>query len=120
MSEIAPDGTIAAETRASPLDGRLLQLRDDLFARDALVWPDVCSDRVTYGASAGPRLEIAFPDTPMLGVWTRPGAHYVCVEPWHGIADPEGFAGEFRDKPGVFTVAPRGEKRIGMSVTLVP
>ncbi len=116
---IADDGTIAANTRPTPLDGRTLRLTDALFARDALVWDHVRSDRLTYGASDGPRLEIAFPDTPMLGVWTKPGARYVCVEPWHGIADPEGFTGEFRDKPGVFEVAPGGEKRIAMSVTLV-
>ena len=118
LRAIAADGTIADGAVPSPLDGRVLRLRDDLFAHDALVWDRVRSDRVVYGADQGPRLEIAFPDTPMLGIWTRPGARYVCVEPWHGIADPHGFAGDFRDKPGVFTVAPGAEKRIAMSVTL--
>ena len=113
---IAPDGLIAAETRPSPLDGRTLHLADDLFADDALVWDPVVSQGVTYGA--GPRLRVAFPDTPRLGIWTKPGAHYVCIEPWHGIADPEGFAGDFHDKPGVFKVAPGETKRIAMSATL--
>jgi galactose mutarotase-like enzyme len=83
------------------------------------VWDAVRSQSVRYGADAGPQLEIAFPDTPMLGIWTKPGAAFVCVEPWHGIADPESYTGEYRDKPGVFAVAPGGEKRITMSVTLV-
>ena len=117
---IAADGTIADATKPSPVDGRTLALTDDLFAQDALVWAPVAAQALTYGPSTGPHLSIAFPDTPMLGIWTRPGAHYVCVEPWHGIADPEGYAGEFRDKPGVFTVAPGAAKHIGMSVTLVP
>jgi len=95
-------GLIAAETRTSPLDGRVLALCDGLFVDDALVWDRIHSSAVTYGAPEGPQLDIAFPDTPKLGIWTRPGAHYVCVEPWHGIADPVGFTGEFRDKPGVF------------------
>ena len=120
LKAIAADGTIAAEEKPSPLDGRTLPLRDDLFADDALVWDPVHSQAVIYGPPAGPRLRIAFPDTPKLGVWTKPGAHYVCVEPWHGIADPQGFTGEFRDKPGVFTVPVGGEERIGMSVTLEP
>jgi galactose mutarotase-like enzyme len=115
---IAADGTIKDATRPSPLDGRTLALADDLVTADALVWDRVRSDRVTYGASTGQRLEIGFPDTPMLGIWTKPGARFVCVEPWHGIADPEGYRGEFADKPGVFTVAPGDTKRIGMSVTL--
>jgi galactose mutarotase-like enzyme len=118
LRTIAADGTIATARRSSPLDGRELVLRDDLFTDDALVWDHVRSQAVTYGAASGPHLRIAFPDTPMLGIWTKPGAAYVCVEPWHGIADPEGYTGEFRDKPGVFEVPAGGEKRIGMSVTL--
>ncbi|MEG3163523.1 aldose 1-epimerase family protein [Sphingomonas sp. PB2P19] len=117
---IAPDGTIAREDRTSPLDGRDLFLRDDLFATDALVWDDVKSHAVIYGAPQGPHLAIAFPDTPKLGIWTKPGAAYVCVEPWHGIADPTGYTGDYRDKPGVFEVAAGDTKRIAMSVTLVP
>jgi len=119
LREIAKDGTIAAETRVSPLDGRTLHLRDDLFANDALVWNDIRSDHVVYGAKQGPRLRIDFPETPMLGIWTKPGAHYVCVEPWHGIADPEGFTGDISDKPGIFAVPVGGEKHIALRVTLV-
>lgn len=116
---LTPDGQIGPSPRPSPLDDRTLRLADDLFTADALIWDEVRSQRVTYGASDGPRLEIAFPDTPMLGVWTKPGASFVCIEPWHGIADPEGFTGEFRDKPGVFAIPPGGLKRIGMRVTLL-
>ena len=118
---IAADGTISPGNVTSPLhQGRILPLADDLFAHDALVWDKVRSDRISYGADAGPQLEIAFPDTPMLGIWTKPGARYICVEPWHGIADPKGYAGEFADKPGIFLVPPGGTKHLSMSVTLRP
>ena len=117
---IADDGTIAGGERPSPLEGRTLPLRDALFAKDALVWDAVRSDSVTYGAPGRPQLKIAFPDTPKLGIWTKPGAAYVCVEPWHGIADPEGYTGEFRDKPGVFEVPVGATKDITMSLTLLP
>jgi galactose mutarotase-like enzyme len=116
---IAADGTIAPGGKPSPLDHRTLALADDLFAHDALVWDHVRSTTVTYGASVGPQLQISFPDTPMLGIWTKPGAHYICVEPWHGIADAEGYTGELKDKPGIFLVPPGGTKHIAMSVSLV-
>jgi galactose mutarotase-like enzyme len=119
VKTIAVDGTIAAELRPSPLVHRELHLADALFERDALIWDPVRSDRVTYGAPTGQRLEIACPDTTKLAIWTKPGARFVCIEPWHGIADPEGYAGEFRDKSGVFILPPGGTKRIGMKVTLV-
>ncbi|WEK44609.1 MAG: aldose 1-epimerase family protein [Candidatus Sphingomonas colombiensis] len=119
IRQIDADGQIMPETRPSPLDGRTLNLRDDLFTHDALIWDTLHSDHATYSDATGPRLEIAFPDTPMLGIWTKPGAHFICIEPWHGIADPAGFAGEFRDKPGVFEVAPGATKQIAMRVTLL-
>lgn len=118
LRAITPDGLIAAETRDSPLDGRTLHLADALFVDDALVWDPVESRSVRYGAAAGPQLRIDFPDTDKLGIWTKPGAAFVCVEPWHGIADPVGFSGEYRDKPGVFSVAGRASKVIAMHVTL--
>ena len=112
------NGLIAGE-RASPLAGRTLALSDALFADDALIWTGPKSQTVTYGAVGAPRLEITFPDTPDLGIWTKPGARFVCIEPWHGHADPVGYTGEFRDKPGVFEVAPGGAKWVAMSVALV-
>ena len=117
---IALDGGLFAGTRPSPLDGRALHLTDSLFTDDALIWDPVRSSSVTYGAKAGPRIRVDFPDTPYLGIWTKPGAAFVCIEPWHGHADPVGFAGDFRDKPGVFTVPPGSEWRCGMAITLQP
>ena len=118
LRRIAGDGTIAPDHRASPLDGRVLHLSDSLFTDDALIWDAVRSRSVHYGAPGTPGLEVAF-DAPMLGIWTKPGARFVCIEPWHGIADPEGYAGDYADKPGVFTIAPGGEKRIVMTVSLL-
>lgn len=116
---VTGEGTIAPEPRPSPLDGRVLHLADDLFTADALIWDAVRSQSVLYGADSGPQLRIDFPDTPMLGIWTQPGAHFVCIEPWHGIADPQGYTGEFADKPGVFTVAPGASRTVSMAVTLI-
>ena len=111
---------IGPADRPSPIADRVLMLRDELFAADALVWSDVASGAVRYGAGHGPQLDIAFPGAPSLGVWTKPGAAFVCVEPWWGRADPVGYTGAFEDKPGMMILAPGDERRVGMSVTLVP
>ncbi|MEZ0496494.1 aldose 1-epimerase family protein [Sphingomonas sp. IW22] len=118
LARIVPGGLIGPADRDSPLDGRTLALRDELFTNDALVWQRVESRSVAYGAEDGPRLRIDFPDTPMLGIWTKPGAAFVCVEPWHGIADPEGFTGEIWDKPGIHRLAPGERWSVEMAVTL--
>jgi len=111
-------GLIAAD-RPSPVRGRGFALADALFADDALIWDPVRSRSLRYGPGDGPALRIDFPDTPRLGIWTKPGARFVCVEPWHGIADPAGFSGDFRDKPGVFEIAPGDSWQCRMAVTLV-
>jgi galactose mutarotase-like enzyme len=109
---------LIADTRPSPVAGRTLALTDALFADDALIWSPVASQSVRYGATQGPQLLIEFPDTPHLGIWTKPGARFVCIEPWHGHADPAGFTGDFRDKPGIIAVATGEEWRCRMDVTL--
>lgn len=118
LARITPEGYSTAPIKPSPVVGDTLALADALFEDDALVWNPVASRGLRYGPPEGPWLDIAW-DAPRLGVWTKPGARFVCVEPWHGIADPEGFDGEFRDKPGVFEVAPGETWRCAMRVGLV-
>ncbi len=120
LLEIAPDGLIRAERRDSPLDGRVLTLRDELFERDALVWPDVASRSVRYKSGDNREaLTVEFPDSDTLAIWTQPGAGFVCIEPWVGRADPEGFVGEMRDKPGgrVLAAGESAEFRLVVGLT---
>ncbi|MBO9669192.1 MAG: aldose 1-epimerase family protein [Sphingobium sp.] len=111
---------IAADPRPSPLQGRRLSLRDDLFADDALIWENVRSDHVIYGAEGSPSLRIGWKNTPNLGIWTKPGAPFVCIEPWAGIADTVGFSGEIWDKPGIVRIPPGESQSWAMEVTLRP
>lgn len=111
-------GLIGAADRDTPVEGDTLWLRDDLFAQDALVWQTPQSRALRYGGRRGPQLDIAFPDMPTLAVWTKPGARFVCVEPWQGHADPVGFTGDIRDKPGMIRLAPGDRRSFAMTVTL--
>jgi galactose mutarotase-like enzyme len=85
----------------TPIANRRLELTDALFQQDVLIFDQIRSRSVSYGGHQGPRLRIDFSDASYLGVWTKPGAGFVCIEPWHGITDPEGFSGDFTQKPGV-------------------
>lgn len=118
LAAIVKGGWIAEARWPSPLEGRALALDDALFERDALIWDRLESRSLRYGAVTGPQLRIDFPHAPMLGIWTRAGARFVCVEPWWGIADPQGFAGEIWDKPGMMRFEPGEARAFGMRVTL--
>lgn len=118
LAAIVRGGWMDADGWDSPVEGRELRLHDALFERDALVWDPVRSQSLAYGAESGPQLVCDFPDTPALGLWMKPGARYLCIEPWHGIADPHGFAGEIWDKPLMQRYAPGQARTFSMRVTL--
>lgn len=110
---------LVARSAPSPVSGRDLPLDDALFTDDAIIFDQPVSRRLTYGARGGPQLEICFPDLPMLALWTKPGAGFLCIEPWQGHADPAGFAGAFADKPGSVTVEPGAERRFTMRIAVL-
>lgn len=113
-------GLLLPDPKASPVQGRVLAPQAALFEADALIWDAVNSRALSFGAEGGAWLDIAFPDTPMLGVWQKPGAAYLCIEPWQGIADPAGYDGDFRDKPGVVALASGASRSFRMDVTVRP
>lgn len=106
IRRIDGDGLVTPVRHPTPVEGHMLVLRDDLFTDDAVIFDALNSRSLRYGAEAGPQLDIAFEGLPQLGVWTKPGAGYICIESWQGHADPVGFTGDFRDKPEVVEVAP--------------
>lgn len=119
VRRIDGDGLLLPDAEATPVVGDTLALRDALFANDALIFDRLTSRRVRYGASQGPRIEIAFDDFPLLGIWTKPhGAGFVCIEPWHGVADPVGFDGDLRDKPGMIAIESGGTRVFAMTIAL--
>jgi galactose mutarotase-like enzyme len=112
-------GLLAPASQQTPISNRRLALADTLFQNDALILDQVRSRSVTYGAADGPRIRVTYPDAPYLGIWSKPGAGFICIEPWHGIADPAGFSGDFHTKPGVFNLAPGATRSIEMAITLL-
>lgn len=110
------DGLLSAEQFATPVRDRRLLLHDDLFEDGALVFDTLASRSVLYGEA----IRVDFPRMPHLGIWTKPGAGYVCIEPWQGHASPEDFDGELADKPGIVAIAPGATESFAMSISVLP
>lgn len=113
-------GLLLAEPQASPVIDDTLAPTPGLFEPDALIWDRLASRALTFGAPGGVWIDLSFPDTPMLGIWQKPGANYLCLEPWQGIADPVGYTGDFRDKPGVVELPPGESRRFRLAITVRP
>jgi galactose mutarotase-like enzyme len=103
----------------TPVNGREFTPEASLFEKDALIWDRLNSGSLAF-AGDGAALDIAFPDCPNLGIWQKPGAPFLAIEPWQGFNDPVGFAGDFRDKPGVLVLDPGAERAFRMAVTVRP
>lgn len=87
------------------VDGNKLYLTPDLFNDDALIFSDLNSSVVTlHGQDRTVRFD--FGDAPFLGVWAKPNAPYVCLEPWYGVNDDRIRYGDISQKRGIQSLEP--------------
>ena len=80
-------------------------LKKDMFDKDALVFD---GDQIEWAALAlpdgKPYIALESKGFPNFGIWSKPGAPYVCLEPWCGRCDNKGFEGEISEKPGIIAL----------------
>jgi len=92
-----------------PIENQHLSLQETLFNNDALIFDRLKSRRVSFHATEDFAIHMSFEDFPHFGLWTKPSANFLCLEPWSGYASPIDFDGEFEDKPGVRILPPYSE-----------
>lgn len=117
---IAPGGLLSGETHPAPWrESRYIDITPTLFNDDALVFKELHSRSVTLRSRRHERtVKIDFADFPYLGVWAKPGAAYVCIEPWIGCADSGTDQIPFRRKDGVVELVGGGIFRAQFSITV--
>ena len=87
---------------------------------DTLIFQGLRSQRVSLRHKASGRgVSLDFRDFPMIAFWTKPGAPFLCMEPWHGCAAYTGETGRFQDKPHALTLAPGERKELTYTFTLL-
>ncbi|MBX9454956.1 MAG: aldose 1-epimerase family protein [Rhizobium sp.] len=102
----------------SPFTKGRLVLAHDHFEDDAMIFPEGAGDGLLYGAEGGPGLKFRFDNLPNLALWTKPGAPFLCVEPWHGTAAEIGGSAELAARPYTVTLAKGASARFGFSVEI--
>ena len=87
----------------------ILRLSTNLFDVDALIFRGLKSRAVTLRSKRSKKsVRVEFPSFACLGIWSKPGASYVCVEPWYGIDDFSDSAGDVMSKDGIELLSPYG------------
>ncbi len=112
-------GLLLKETFPTPIRGCELALRPELFDADAIIMDQVGSRSVRYLDPQGKGLEISWHGFRELGLWSRAGADFLCIEPWAGYSSPEGFDGDFADKPAVMRLLPDEQRAFGWHVKMI-
>jgi galactose mutarotase-like enzyme len=110
------NGLIGKTLPTSPFKAGRLQLAHALFANDALIFPEGAGTGLTYGAEGGPSLAFTFHNLPNIALWQKPGAPFLCVEPWHGMAAHAGGTAELVERPYTVALAAGDVMRFGFQV----
>ncbi len=81
-------GLFSGEVRSFIHENDRFQLNHELFKEDAIVFKreGIC-EAALVNDSNGKSVIMRFDGFPHLGIWSVPGAGYVCIEPWIGCAD---------------------------------
>lgn len=104
---------------ASPFEAGRLVLEHGYFEDDAMIFPEGAGDGLVYRADGGPALRFGFENLPNLALWTKPGAPFLCVEPWHGTAPVIGSSEELAARPYSIVLGSGETARFGFWVEVL-
>lgn len=118
---LTPQGLLRGGGREPMLRGGKVTLDYGTFRRlDTLIFQGLRSQRVSLlHKETGRGVSLDFRGFPMIAFWTKPGAPFLCMEPWHGCAAYTGETGRFQDKPHALTLAPGEWKELTYTFTLL-
>lgn len=82
-------------------ENNAIALNYTLFEKDALVFKQLKSNEVTLKNKNKAILKVNYDHFPYLGIWTKPNAPFLCIEPWCGLADSIHHNGNLEEKEGI-------------------
>lgn len=97
---LTSEGVLGSTTKELALKRGSLFLSEQLFTEDALILDATDIQSATIKNPSGEAyLRMEF-DAPLLGIWSPPGKHapFVCIEPWYGRCDREGFSSTLQER----------------------
>jgi galactose mutarotase-like enzyme len=85
-----------------PMQGNRLLLKEEFFAEDAIVLKGMQSNQISIISLNNKKLiSLEAEGYPYYGIWAKQPFPFLCLEPWHGIADEVDATGELTEKEGI-------------------
>lgn len=99
------------------LENGFCPIEKTMFDKDALVFENAQIETVRIaGPDKKPCVTLECKGFPYVGIWSKPEGEFVCLEPWFGRTDNDGFDGTLEEKPGVQVLDGLDVKRIGYRI----
>lgn len=104
---LGSSGLLSYRKRDIPIQNGLLPLSETLFNEDALIFSDISFEQVRLRKKQENKgVIVRFPGYPNLALWAKPGADYVCIEPWLGLPDREDESIDISKKSSLRSIEP--------------
>ncbi len=104
---IDSDNLLVSEKFPVIENSKEIVITEDVFKKDALILSGIKSKKLTIKGEN--EVEFTFGDCPVLGIWAKPGAPYVCIEPWYGINDDRDVKDDISKKREIQHLAEGGK-----------
>ena len=94
-----------------------IELREDLFKDDALIFKNLDSKKVSLKCKKNIRVvTMDYSDFEYIAFWNKVGAEFLCLEPWNGIADFVDASGRLEEKDGIIKLKSKGKYRASLKI----
>ena len=121
LSWILDENFISNQTTAVTDGNGQILVNEKTFDTDALVFKNLKSNWVILQSkSTKKNVKVIFEGWPYLGIWAKPKANFICIEPWQGTADASDFNSDVSQKEGILMLTANGqiEKSFDIEVNL--
>lgn len=80
---------------------KTITITEHIFDEDALILHGIKSQHITLNRAGVPAVKFDMGNSPYLGIWAKPAAPYVCIEPWFGVNDSQEKKADFSQKDAI-------------------
>ena len=117
--ELNQEGLISHEGKKILHNSKVIKLHAGLFKNDALIFKSLKSKEIKLASrKSSQEIIVQFHDFKSLGLWAKPQASFVCIEPWLGYADSENTTQILSEKEGIILLKPQEEFNASYSIEI--
>lgn len=102
----------------SPFKAGHLLPHPSQYEDDAMIFVEGAGNHVAFFADGGARIDMRTENLPNFALWQKPGAPYLCLEPWHGTAPWSDQGDALEQRNGALELPPGETASFRMDITI--